>query len=504
MALNTKVLRGSAVLTLNELVSNGCSVLRNLILARVLSKDDFGVVATLTVTFLFLEFIGKMAFGQQITSSKSGGDPKFVDTAHTVQLALGMFSTVLFLALAEPLSKILGVPQLAGGMQLLAIVPAAMALVNLGAFTYTREVHFERAVCIEAIPQIIITLAAWPVALWMKDFRAFIWLQIGKAALSTFVSYFVAGRPYLFALRKDYCREIFKYSWPMLVSGCIMLCSAQGDRLLMTRGFDLKQLAAYGAAYLLAATPSYALLKIIGGTALPFMSKAAGNPALLRIRYALVSQLFSLTGTLFAITMVVAGEDIMVLAFGSKYAGAGILAAWISCAQALRMIRGAPTGVAWGSGETASQMLGNIIRLSGLLLVVPVVIMHWPVHWVAIAGVIGEVFALVAAVISVRRLHKVESWLCFGPTVAGAFCVLASAIIAQFVHPHHGYAWTGVTLVLALVLTVLIFARVFPEFSGELQKVRAAMAARRSGRRVADSAASKEPDIAPKPGVIVE
>src|SRR5262245_62779404 len=160
MALNTKVLRGSAVLTINELVSNGCSVLRNVILGRVLSKDDFGLAATLSVTFLFLEFIGKMAFGQQITSSKHGGDPKFVDTAHTVQLGLGMFSAVLFLALAVPLSRILGVPQLAGGMQLLAIVPAAMALGNLSAFTYTREVHFERAVCIETIPQIIITAAA--------------------------------------------------------------------------------------------------------------------------------------------------------------------------------------------------------------------------------------------------------------------------------------------------------------------------------------------------------
>jgi O-antigen/teichoic acid export membrane protein len=297
----------------------------------------------------------------------------------------------------------------------------------------------------------------------------------------------------LFALRKDYLREIFNYSWPMLVSGLIMLCSLQGDRLLMTRGFDLEQLAAYGVAYLLAATPSFALLKIIGGTALPFMSKAAGNPALLRVRYALVSQLFSLTGTLFAITMAVAGEEIIVSIYGSKYAGTGILAAWISCGHALRMIRGAPTGVAWGSGETASQMLGNIIRLSGLLLVIPVVWLHWPIQYVPIAGVLGEVFALVAAVIAVHRLHKVGTWLCFGPTLAAAVCVLASAIASHFVRSHHSYALTGLTLVLALALTVVIFAKLFREFGGEL---RSALAARRTGTRVPDSAPSKEPDIA--------
>src|SRR5579862_6174703 len=196
MSLNLKVLRGSAVLTLNEIVSNGCSFVRNAILSRVLSKDDFGVAATLMVTFLFMEFIGKMAFGQQIISSKNGADRKFVDTAHTVQFGLGMFSTVLFLLLAHPLAHLLGVEQLTNGLRLLALVPACMAFSNLGAFTYAKELHFERSVSIEAIPQILITVAAWPIAVWLGDFRAFIWLQIAKAALGALVSYCIAGRPY--------------------------------------------------------------------------------------------------------------------------------------------------------------------------------------------------------------------------------------------------------------------------------------------------------------------
>src|SRR5581483_7891243 len=141
MALNKKILRGSAILTLNEIVSNGCAFVRSSILARVLSKGDNGLAAMLAVTFLFVEFIGKMAFGQQIISSKHGMDRKFVNTAHSVQLVLGMSSALLLLVLAVPLSIFLKVPQLATGMELLALVPACMALSNLGAFTYAREMH---------------------------------------------------------------------------------------------------------------------------------------------------------------------------------------------------------------------------------------------------------------------------------------------------------------------------------------------------------------------------
>lgn len=478
MALNYKVLRGSAVLSLNEVVSNGCSFVRNYILARVLSKGDFGVAAMLTVTFLFLEVTSKMAFGQLVISSQNGGDRRFVNTEHTVQMFLGMCSAVVFLSLARPLAEVLAVPQLADGMRLLALVPACMAFINLGAFTYAREMHFERSVCIEAIPQILITLAAWPVALWLRDFRAFIWLQIGKAALSTLVSNVVGGRSYACAFRKDYCREIFNFSWPLVVSGFIMICSSQGDRLLMTRAFDLKELGTYAVAWSFAATPGIAILKIVGGTALPMMARVADEHERLRARYALLAQIFSLGGTLFALGLVIGGEQIMTLLFRGKYTGAGIIAGWISCGQAVRIIRGAPIGVAWGRNETGSQMLGNIVRLAGLLLVIPVVLLHGSLIWVAVAGLVGEILALVVNVVAVRRLHRMEMWLCFGPALVGTACLGLGAGVANGLMPGRGYVLTAVLLITMFGLTLVVFAKAFPEVGHELGKIRTAVESR--------------------------
>jgi O-antigen/teichoic acid export membrane protein len=471
MSLNLKIWRSSAVLSLNEVVGFGCSFVRNYILARVLSRDDFGIAAMLTVTFLFLETTSKMAFGPQITSSKNGGDPQFVDTEHTVQLLFGVGSALVFLALAVPLAALLGVPQLAWGLQLLALVPACMAFGNLGAFTYTREMHFERVVSLEAVPQILITLAAWPVAVWFHDFRAFIWLQIGKAALSTLVSYVVGGRRYGLAFRKDYCQKILKFSWPLVISGLIMLCSNQGDRLVMVRGYSLADLGSYAVAWSLAATPSFALLKIIGSVALPLLSRVADQQEVLKAHYALVAQLFCLCGALFAVAMAVGGEEIITILFGSKYAGAGVVAAWLACAHAVRLARGAPTGVAWARGETRSQMLGNIVRLVGLLLVVPVVILKAPLYWVAVAGMVGELFALTAAVAAVRRIHHMEMWLCFRPLVVGAGCVGVAAAMTHWLMPQRSLAVTAVLLVLVPGLTVLVFSRLFPEIGKEVGKI---------------------------------
>jgi PST family polysaccharide transporter len=471
MSHHLKIWRSSAVLSLNEVVGFGCSFVRNYILARVLAKEDFGIAAMLTVTFLFLETTSKMAFGPQITSSKNGNDPQFVDTEHTVQLVLGLVSALGFLALAGPLAALLGVSQLAWGLQLLALVPACMAFGNLGAFTYTREMHFERVVCLEAVPQILITLAAWPVAVWFHDFRAFIWLQIGKAALSTLVSYAVGGRRYGLAFRKDYCRKILKFSWPLVISGLIMLCSNQGDRLVMIRGYSLADLGSYAVAWSLAATPSFALLKIIGSIALPLLSRVADQQEVLKFRYALVAQLFCLCGAMFAVAMAVGGEEIITLMFGSKYAGVGTVAAWLACAHAVRLARGAPTGVAWARGESRSQMLGNIVRLVGLILVVPVVVLKAPLYWVAVAGLVGELLALFSAVAAVRWIHGMEIWLCFRPITVGGACIGLAAATTHWLLPERSLAFTAVLLVLAPGLTMFVFSRIFPEIGREFGKI---------------------------------
>jgi len=485
MPLKTKVLRGSAVLSLNEAVGSVCSLVRNYILARVLSKDDFGIAATLTVAFLFLEIISKMAFGQQVIVSKHGGDRLFIDTGHTIQLIIGFLSAAIFLVIARPLAGLLAVPQLAEGLRLLALVPACMALGHLGAYTYAREVHFERSVCLEAIPQILITLAAWPIAVWLQDFRAFIWIQIGKAALSTLVSYLVGGSRYAFGFRKNYCREIIRYSWPLIVSGLIMLCSSQGDRLMMTRAYSMKDLGTYAVAWSLAATPCFAMMKIVGGISLPMLAQAADDHALLRTRYALVAQVFSLYGALFTIGMAVCGEDIMRLLFGNKYAGTGALAAWLAYGQAVRIIRGAPSGVAWARGETTTQMIGTVVRLLGLILVVPVLVFKGSLYWVAAAGIVGEVLALATQVVEVRRRHRMETGWCFGPALAGTACAGLGAIAAHWLVPGGGLMPALTLLITLMGLTLFVFGRIFPEIGGELGRLWSAAEARLVGTRTA-------------------
>jgi len=49
-----------------------------------------------------------------------------------------------------------------------------------------------------------VTVASWPLAVWLGDFRVIIWLMLGKAALGILMTHVLAQHPYRWAWRPDY------------------------------------------------------------------------------------------------------------------------------------------------------------------------------------------------------------------------------------------------------------------------------------------------------------
>ena len=56
MTLKRKAIRGSVLLTAGEAIVYGASFARNMLLARLLTKADFGIAATFSMVVMLLEF----------------------------------------------------------------------------------------------------------------------------------------------------------------------------------------------------------------------------------------------------------------------------------------------------------------------------------------------------------------------------------------------------------------------------------------------------------------
>lgn len=445
-----------------EVVNQGCSFARNIILARFLTKADFGVAALLAMILTLFEMTGKMALGQQVVQSQHGDEPSFVDGVQFTQLAAGLLSALLIIVFAWPAAHFVPTLRDPKLIMALALIPFVNGLSNLDLYRRARRLGFGRLILADMLPQVAATIAAWPLAIVFRDYRAVLVILLGKAVLGSALTHLLADRRFHPRFERRWWRESMKFGWPLLLSGLLQVGNFQGDSMVVAARYTLAQLGEFSVALTLAMTPAFASMRIFQALSLPVLAEVQGDPARLARRYGSYVEAMALLACCATLGMIFCGEYLVVLFFGTKYAGVGVLASWLIAAQALRLVRGATVSAAMARGDTMNMMVCSAWRLCGLPLAIGVGLLHGSLLWFAVTGFAGEIAALWASVARLSSRQGVRPGITLAPTALGAGCVLAAVALkcCLSVPPHSFANWMLVAL--SVSASAAVFAVCFP------------------------------------------
>jgi O-antigen/teichoic acid export membrane protein len=462
MKLRTKVIKGSIALTLGEGAAYGFSFVRNIILARLLTKADFGVAAALAIMISTLEFTSKMAVDRVIVQDKAGDEYDFLATAHFVQFVIAVLSVFCMILAAGPLAAIFGLSNERWAFQVLALTPLFKGFENLDVRRMGRELRFVPSAVVEVLPQLLITLAAWPLALWIKDYRVVLFLLLTKFLLSSVTSHLLAERPYRLKFESVYVVRILKFGWPLLANSLLMFGIYQGDRLLVGTYYLMSDLATYSAASTLTLGPGLLFMQIFGSIMLPILARSQDEPMVFQNHYKLSVQLVSAFSAFYAFFIILGAEPLMVLVFGQKYAGGGLILAWLAAANAFRFIRTSAVIAAMSKADSKNPMIANFFRLSSLFLAFLAALSSRPIWVLAAAGLIGELLAFVASLVMLSKRDSIPLAWSIAPAIFATSSIGLAGIGVWFgIHNWNWLPAIGMALfggVFAAGLLVIFFS----------------------------------------------
>ncbi len=463
MHVHRKILKGTSFLSASEVVTQGCSVVRNIILARFLTKADFGVAALLGMVLTLFELSGKLALSQQVVQSKHGDEPGFVGGVQFTQFVAGSISALLILIAAWPLAHFFSGPQYLASIVMLALIPFVNGLNNLDVYRFSRRLTFGPLVLTNTVPQLITTLAVWPLAVYFKDYRAVLWVLLGNAFLSAAMTHLLAERRYSVRFDPHWFRECLAFGWPLLLTGFIQFGNFQGDSMVVAAAYPLAQLGVYSVAMTIAMAPSLTILRIGGSLSLPLLAEVQNDIPRFVLRYRQFVQCMALIGCAATLGMLFCGEQLVVLLFGTKYAGVGALACWLTAAQSLRIMRGVATTAAMARGDTVNNLISSLWRLSGLLLAIIVGVLKASITWFAAAALAGEVVALGVTIFCLSSKHSIASRLTLLPAALAVISVLFAVAIKWVFSIGSNSFFNWMMLPAMLLLSVGAFMACFPE-----------------------------------------
>lgn len=428
MSLRSSAFKGGGVLGMSEGIVYGCSFFRNAILARILTKEDFGIAASLALVITLLEFSSKLGISRFVVRDKEGDKPEFISAAHLVQAVVGLGSSILIALLAYPLALLFGKPDIAGGMAILGVIPLLNGFAHLDVRRFERNLHFGASSKTEFIPQILITLLAYPIAAYFLDYRAVLVLLILKSAMASTLTHKFAKYPYAWLHHKEYVARMFKFGWPLLVNGFLMFGVLHGDQFIVASFYSMSDLAPYAAAASLTMAPTFFFGRIFNGIMLPMMAKVQDDPLAFARRYRQSIGVISAFSSAYSSIVILGASAWMQLVFGEKYVNSGLLLAWLAAANSFRNIRIAPALAALAKADSKNQMISNLWRVSALIPALILASLQHPVWMIAAMGVIGEIAATLVSLLRLTRRDGVPLWDSLYPSLLVALSATTATV----------------------------------------------------------------------------
>lgn len=289
------------------------------ILARVLTPEDFGLVAMAMIVVGLIDVLLDLGVNIALVQNRDATVEHF-DTAWTLRLAQGLIVGVLVAGASWPASTYFGDPRLVAVMQVVALTSALSGLENIGVVMLQRNFEFAREFRFFLWRRAFSFVVTIGLALALGSYWALVLGALGGRIGSIALSYLVHDfRPRISLVR---LREILSISQWLLLRGIGAYVLTKIDQIVLGRAAGTSQVGAYSVGAELAAMPATELLAPLSRVLFPtFVAAQTERVALARaLRLGLSVQ--ALVAIPAGIGLALVADDAVHVVLGSQWKAA--------------------------------------------------------------------------------------------------------------------------------------------------------------------------------------
>ncbi|WP_150642526.1 oligosaccharide flippase family protein [Pseudomonas fluorescens] len=371
----------------------------NLIMARLLMPEMFGIMVIATTVSVVLHLLSDVGLRQNIIQSPRGDDPVFLNTAWTVQILRGvvLFASTLLIAGSAWFAQVINLWS-ASSTYAAPELPLVLAFTGFSAIIYGFQ-STKIDVAVRAFQQKKVVLAEFAaqlagllVMLGIGYFTRSIWSLVAAGLVSAMVGTVLGhlwfqGPPNRLQWDRAALKELVVFGRWILLSSAVGVLAMYGDRIWFGGSMSATELGVYSIAVLILGAVQTGVQKLAGAVALPAFSEAArsNDTARLRALYYRIRLIVDLALLFVCGLFLTISPLIIGWMYDERYAAAGPMMAILSLS--FFILRFTVAHQVWlALGLTKYQAMDNIIRIISLWVLVPLLLAIGGVNY-AIWGV---------------------------------------------------------------------------------------------------------------------
>jgi O-antigen/teichoic acid export membrane protein len=442
---------GATILVATRLITRCIDLGALVVLGRLLSPADFGLVAIAMSVIVIVEAVMDLPIGMALVTFPTRTRQHY-DTAFTIQLIKGMSLAFILLILAWPLSQIYGDHRLIWLICVLSIAPASRGLGSPRFVEYGIELNFLPTFTMEVVGKLV-ALALSACLAWSTG--SYWSLAIGTIATPItmlVVSYLFA--PYLPTLSIKEWRDFSGYFRWTTAAQAIAALNWQIDQLILGRFVSRLELGRFSMAANLSALPTQIFVGQVINPLVVAFSLVREDAARLKRAFQKSALTIAAIGLPIMIGMGMNAEPIIRLVLGERWLETAPLLRWLCVSVIPSLFVGPLVPLAITLNRT-----GIFFRLISIEFVIKFPLILSAAFYYGIVGVIAVrlVTALVMAVCAMLAVRELIGLTMRAQLLGPWRPVISSIIMALVIAPLEG-PLTNVPgyLQLTLGLTIVV------------------------------------------------
>lgn len=316
--LKAKTVSGMIWSALQRFGTMGISLVSNIVLARLLTPDDYGCIGMLTIFITVSNTFVDGGFGSALIQKKDVTQKDY-STIFWWNLFLSVvLYGVLFIS-APAVSRFYNIPLLESVLQVQGIVLIINALNIVQTNQLRKSINFNRLATIHLVSHIVAAIVAIVLAYNDWGVWALVTQQIIASSITSIMLWIMNRWLPSLCFSFESFKQLFSFGGFILASNLINTFCNNIQGLLIGKFFNPATLGYYTQARKLEDVASHSISGIVDQVSYPVLSKLQSDNGALKIAiYKLISSVAYITFPLMLLLIIVA-EPIIMLLYGVKW-----------------------------------------------------------------------------------------------------------------------------------------------------------------------------------------
>ena len=255
-----------------KLLDKSVGLVSTLVLARVLTPADFGLVAMAMAVVALVGLMGAFGFETALIQ-RQNTDRNHYDTAWTFNVLFGVGVAAVLLVLAVPAASFYREPRLQLMLPALAVGALIGGFANIGTVAFHKELDFRKEFKFLLTKRLASFAVTVTLALIFQNFWALIAGTVTGSLMAVFISYVL--HPYRPRLTLAARGDLMHFSKWLFISNLIQFLHSRSTDFILGRTVGSHGLGVYNIANEIAAMPSTELVAPLNRAVYPAYARLA-------------------------------------------------------------------------------------------------------------------------------------------------------------------------------------------------------------------------------------